>query len=83
MLMRYYLGHAVGHTYTHDSQPMLSVNDSMVIPDCEDIDINLTHSHPDSEDSSGSDLDFDSMSTESDSTSAKSDAMDVDHEEDD
>lgn len=78
MLMRYYLGHVVGHTYTHDSQPMLSVNDSMVIPECEDIKMSVTCLHHSEDSSDQYDLDLDLRGTELDSMSAKSDAMDDD-----
>lgn len=72
----------VGHTCTHDSQPMLSVNDSMVIPECEDIEMSVTCLYHSEDSSNQSDLDLNLRGTELDLMSAKSDAMDVNQKDD-
>lgn len=75
MVMRFYLGHAVGHTYTHGPNLPLPVGTTRVMPEYEDIDIVLVPSdRGDSEESS-------SGSEEDSETSTESDAMDVDEDE--
>ena len=64
MLMRFYLGHAVRHTYTHSVPP---IETTAVIPACEDVDIVLAPS--DCGDGEGSS----SGSEDSESTSINSD----------
>lgn len=74
-LMRFYLGHAVGHAYTHGTQPILPSETTEIIAECEDMDIVNQNGDDNEGSSSGSDED-------SDSESKKSDAMDVDEDED-
>lgn len=77
MLMRFYLGHAVGHKYTHSSHPSPTIETNGVIPESEDVELVLAP--PDrgdgEESSSGSEEDLGSASVESE-------AMDVDEDED-
>ena len=73
MVMRFYLGHAVGHMYTHGSNLLLPVGTTWVMPEYEDMLV-ASDCGDGEESSSGSEEDSDMMSTELD-------AMDVDEGE--
>lgn len=76
MLMRFYLGHAVGHTYTHSAHPPAPIETTGDIPECEDAEIvSAPLDHGDGEGSSSE------SEEDSESTSTQSDAMDVDEDE--
>jgi hypothetical protein len=72
MLMRFYLGFAVGHTYTHDLQHPIVSEEPEISPEHEDIDLIYTPDQ-DQEGSSGSDFDLES-------TDSGDDDMDIDED---
>ena len=63
MLMRFYLGFAVGHIYMHNLQHTIVLEVPEISPECEDIDVICT---PDQDQEGSSGLDFDLVSTDSD-----------------
>ena len=65
MVMQCYLGHAVGHTYTHGSNLLLPVRTTWVMPEYEDMLV-PSDCGDGEESSSGSEEDSEMMSTESD-----------------
>lgn len=74
MLMRFYLGYAIGHMYAHDTNAALPFQPTAVVP--EDVDIILSPQDGGEDQDSGSDSEDDL-----ELAGADSDAMEVSGEE--